>query len=426
MALIPSVKYPGQVLTSDPVGYPQGKARNDITEGDGTGTPWEEALLNDMWGFQQALLKAAGITPTGNPDKVTASQYLDSLNALFEPLAGGRDLQNWNGTLKNVPLGTTARGISYQPVARAWILVGGIDLAAISLDDGLTWVADVSGMSPNAINLDDVANSRANDIWLAVGIGATVYTRTGISGAWGTDALPGSPERVRTVFYDSSNALFIILGNVFAGTAPYLATSPGAALSWTDRSASIIALPNFGAEVLSSGVANESGVSVVAASFASKTKLLRSANGTTWVEITSTLVSDTYTVGYNPVLDKFMAWGIVAGNIYTSTDGDTWTLVGAAALVAFTAGDTPHRAIGSLGGIWVVGAELSGAAIALYALDATDLTASGWSVQMLAAEGDGLNAMCFAEDGTNGKVLAGIDQGTDATIYGSTRQSPMT
>ncbi|MCP4470204.1 MAG: hypothetical protein GY815_05890, partial [Gammaproteobacteria bacterium] len=37
------------------------------------------ALLNDIFGQQQALLKASGIVPSGSPDQVGASQYLQSI-----------------------------------------------------------------------------------------------------------------------------------------------------------------------------------------------------------------------------------------------------------------------------------------------------------------------------------------------------------
>lgn len=82
MALVPKDKYPSQIDTSDPA-YPHGKARNVGSPGDGTGTPWEEDLVNDVFGFQQALLDAASITPSGTPDKVGACQYLDALNVII-------------------------------------------------------------------------------------------------------------------------------------------------------------------------------------------------------------------------------------------------------------------------------------------------------------------------------------------------------
>lgn len=82
MAINPATQYPGKIDTSDPVGYPYGKAQNVTVSGDGTGTPWEKAIVNDLFGLGQALLSETGITPTGTPDKVGASQYLQALLAL--------------------------------------------------------------------------------------------------------------------------------------------------------------------------------------------------------------------------------------------------------------------------------------------------------------------------------------------------------
>lgn len=80
MALVPSAQYPSQIDT-DPA-YPQGKARNAGTFQDGTGTPLEKSWVNDLWGFQQALLDDAEITPSGTPDAVGASDYLDAVKAI--------------------------------------------------------------------------------------------------------------------------------------------------------------------------------------------------------------------------------------------------------------------------------------------------------------------------------------------------------
>lgn len=84
MAINLESQYPGKIApaTSD---YPYGSARNITLPGDGTGTPWEAALVNDLFGFQQSLLSEAGIVPTGTPEKVGASQYLETLKRLFSP-----------------------------------------------------------------------------------------------------------------------------------------------------------------------------------------------------------------------------------------------------------------------------------------------------------------------------------------------------
>lgn len=73
--------YNGQVNAPDPA-YPYGSAKDDGVPGDLTGTPRVAAELKDIEGFQQALLVEAGIVPTGTPDEVGASQYLDAVKAV--------------------------------------------------------------------------------------------------------------------------------------------------------------------------------------------------------------------------------------------------------------------------------------------------------------------------------------------------------
>ena len=88
MAIDPSALYPGQIDTSDPTGYPYGAAQNVTVAGDGTGTPLEKDLVNDIFGFQQALLEEANITPSGTPDKVGASQYLEAIQEVIANTVG--------------------------------------------------------------------------------------------------------------------------------------------------------------------------------------------------------------------------------------------------------------------------------------------------------------------------------------------------
>jgi hypothetical protein len=95
VAIDPSAKYPGQVDVSDPTGYPNGAARNESTPGDRNGFPLEKDWVNDLLGFLQALLSNAGAAPSGTPDKVGASQYLDALTLVrrmdvqqFDPIGG--------------------------------------------------------------------------------------------------------------------------------------------------------------------------------------------------------------------------------------------------------------------------------------------------------------------------------------------------
>lgn len=79
MAINMLTVFPTQMDGSDPAGYPLGKAQNITVPGDGLGTPWDAANINDIIGLQQALLTIAGIVPSGTPDKADASQYLDAI-----------------------------------------------------------------------------------------------------------------------------------------------------------------------------------------------------------------------------------------------------------------------------------------------------------------------------------------------------------
>lgn len=82
MAIIPSEQYPGKTAgnTAD---YPFGEPRNITAPGDGTGTPWEAALVKDLFGFEQALLNEADITPSGEPDTALDSQYLAAIKKII-------------------------------------------------------------------------------------------------------------------------------------------------------------------------------------------------------------------------------------------------------------------------------------------------------------------------------------------------------
>lgn len=82
MAISISEQYPGKTAGTN-TEYPYGQARNVSAPGDGTGTPFEQALVNDDQGFKQALLKAAALVPSGAPDTAVASQYLQALQKLF-------------------------------------------------------------------------------------------------------------------------------------------------------------------------------------------------------------------------------------------------------------------------------------------------------------------------------------------------------
>lgn len=82
MSIIPAEKYPGKTAGKS-AEYPLGKARNISSTGDGSGTPLEQAWVNDLFGFQQAILAAADIVASGAPDTAQNSQVLEAMRKLF-------------------------------------------------------------------------------------------------------------------------------------------------------------------------------------------------------------------------------------------------------------------------------------------------------------------------------------------------------
>ena len=67
--------------------YPFGQARNVTLPGDRKGTPWDQALVNDLIGFQQAAMKAANMVPSGVPDNANTSQVLEALLKIIDSSA---------------------------------------------------------------------------------------------------------------------------------------------------------------------------------------------------------------------------------------------------------------------------------------------------------------------------------------------------
>lgn len=82
MAINPHNRYPGQTAAPTPE-YPYGNARNQTVPGDRRGTPLERTWVSDLWGFFQAILTEAGITPSGTPDAANNSQYLSGLKKIL-------------------------------------------------------------------------------------------------------------------------------------------------------------------------------------------------------------------------------------------------------------------------------------------------------------------------------------------------------
>lgn len=86
MAINPSVQLAPDITAPD-ADYTYGSAKNETAPGNLDGTPYKKVRADDIFGFQQALLRSAGIVPSGSADTQLASQYLQSL--LHQVLTGG-------------------------------------------------------------------------------------------------------------------------------------------------------------------------------------------------------------------------------------------------------------------------------------------------------------------------------------------------
>lgn len=112
--------YPGQ-STPATTDYPYGSARDVSSPGAGDGTPVKQAWVNDIFGFQQAALVAAGITPSGSPDTATVSQLLEALIAI-----GSANASGMVGAARNVRMNLTGAGATATLTADSIIVSEGL------------------------------------------------------------------------------------------------------------------------------------------------------------------------------------------------------------------------------------------------------------------------------------------------------------
>lgn len=85
------------------VGYLVGKARNEDIEGDGTGTPWHQIVINDlMMGPVSALFNHSDVVADNSDEKAGQSQWVDALKTLAKDM-------NWGDRYK----GSFTKGFTY-------------------------------------------------------------------------------------------------------------------------------------------------------------------------------------------------------------------------------------------------------------------------------------------------------------------------
>jgi len=138
--------YPGQTAGTN-ANYPNGQARNVTVSGDGTGTPWEQQLLNDILGFMNACVDEAGITVSGSPETALASDVLDGLKALLA--LPKNHLEGLRVTRDSTVLVTTLPGS-----ARNFANTRNLELtASLQKQISATWVSGAGGGLPDPLTL---------------------------------------------------------------------------------------------------------------------------------------------------------------------------------------------------------------------------------------------------------------------------------
>ncbi|BAV81065.1 putative tail-fiber protein [Vibrio phage CKB-S1] len=103
--------YDGKISEANLQDYPFGQAQNITNPGDGTGTPWDQIFINEVWGLFAALLTEAGVTPNGNPETAQASQYLDAIVSLIRATSASTTQR---GSVELATAAQTIEGTSTQ------------------------------------------------------------------------------------------------------------------------------------------------------------------------------------------------------------------------------------------------------------------------------------------------------------------------
>lgn len=217
MALIPSSRYPSQVDADG--AYPQGKARNASSFQAGDGTPLERDWVNDAWGFFQSLLAAGGISPSGNPDEVGASDYLTATQAVASQVAIGEIREALDPALLRLRLIGTNDPFSDSSLGIA--IISGLTATSPSLaiKSGSTGVRSVFDGDDYTILSGTVASitsvvvgvARNGSRLVVVGTGGNrvaISTNEGSTWAAGDDL--GATPGVGAILYNGVHSRFVV------------------------------------------------------------------------------------------------------------------------------------------------------------------------------------------------------------------------
>lgn len=353
MALEPSDRYPGQVDVADP-GYPLGKARNRSLPGDSDGTPWEEDLVNDIWGLLQSLLDQVGLAPSGTPDAVGASQYLKALRELRTEshivnwrddvhdsgagaAAADRTRMLWSTLFSRLFAAATtspyvrsaSRALDWStpgtpPTAAVFTfaesatrLVAGLTGAAWYTDDGDVWTACTGGAAY-------VHYDAAEAIFMAIDSDGDVETSADgetFASAGSVGVMSGqSIVNVRAVVNNGAGRwLACGLGDSGTGDAALVKTSDNAGATWEERSSPTEAGQSNG--LLSVIWSERLGLFVACGS---SWRIATSPNGADWTDRTRDVGTPGGYFASVIEVDELLVVTGTQGQLWASADGITW------------------------------------------------------------------------------------------------------
>lgn len=138
--------------------YPYGSIKNESVPGAKDGTPLDAEWGNDYAGFDAELFAQAGIVPSGQPDKLGASQRADALHRIFDTygtvasLAAGKHPVGAYVTVKDRGLGVFLVQSGGTPNGKGTLNAGNGNSAAIQ--ESLLFGSDVD-VSILGYNYDD-------------------------------------------------------------------------------------------------------------------------------------------------------------------------------------------------------------------------------------------------------------------------------
>lgn len=163
MALKRNERYPGR-FQNPTSASPQGGFKNRTSPTSQDGSYLESDWANDWDGFFGSLLSGAGITPNGNVDTATSSQYFNALRLLTlqrsNPFNDVKTDGNANLALSNLGVTTNATSTYVTAKIGSIILISGITSGTTTSDGNLNVLFPFA--FPNAVFYFDVTQANVS------------------------------------------------------------------------------------------------------------------------------------------------------------------------------------------------------------------------------------------------------------------------